>query len=367
VGEFVLPDKSASANRVVANGKILASLGYHTLFLGASDTHEEFSGIRAVNDQIDMYEQAHPNTSLQWIKHIFSTRNVEQLVKQSDAKMVIAYNLSFITFLRLKSRFHKKGIRVAYDCTEWTGHTSGSFLKKVFKKVDEWFIRNLLPFVCADLIVVSRTMAKKYKRCKNLILIPPLVDIQDALWHQSAVDHGDIFEFCFSGSLDGNKERLDCVVEGFSQIDEQDIRLRIVGMTKEEFLQAYPVQQNNIQDDRMIFMGRVSHEDSVKYILNSDCYIFVRPSDRRNQAGFPTKFVESFTCGVPVVTTDVSDVARYYTKEDHGILLKKFSNEKIRDAMFTQINKGKRKNIGQMRMDFDIRNYKSLFDDFMNK
>ena len=36
-GGFALPDKSASANRVVSNGKLFSALGYRTVFLGVSD------------------------------------------------------------------------------------------------------------------------------------------------------------------------------------------------------------------------------------------------------------------------------------------------------------------------------------------
>ena len=64
-------------------------------------------------------------------------------------------------------------------------------------------------------------------------------------------------------------------------------------------------------------MGRLSHRETVKYILGCNCYIFIRRSDKRNNAGFPTKFAESYTCGVPIITTDVSDVGEYIKKSGY--------------------------------------------------
>ena len=73
VGEFVLPDKGAAANRVVSNSKIFKELGYETIFLGAADSDDFFHGIRKIDGFENMYEEAHPSSSVQWAKHIFST------------------------------------------------------------------------------------------------------------------------------------------------------------------------------------------------------------------------------------------------------------------------------------------------------
>ena len=69
-GGFTLPDKSASANRVVSNGKIFSSLGYRTVFIGVSE--EQFEGMRPVAGYDDMFETAHPKSTSQWLKHMFS-------------------------------------------------------------------------------------------------------------------------------------------------------------------------------------------------------------------------------------------------------------------------------------------------------
>ncbi|MBR2867769.1 MAG: glycosyltransferase [Clostridia bacterium] len=340
-GGFVLPDKNAAANRVVSNGKLFASLGYDTVFIGASASEDSFVGLRKVGDRDGMFEFAHPQSTSQWLKHMTSVEHIQTVMKNhSDVKKIILYNVPMLTLLKAKAVFSKKNIDVCYDCTEWTKDTDGSFAKRVFKSFDEILIRNFAHKVADSMIVISRMMEKKYRKAKNLLLLPPLVDINDAVWHQDATHTDGIFEFCFAGIPDGNKESLDKVAEAFAMTDNNSFRLKIIGITEEDYRRIYP--DCHIGEDamkRISFLGRVSHAEVIRHILGCDCYIFIRRSDRRNNAGFPTKFAESYTCAVPIITTDVSDVGEYIKNSGRGILLNDLSADKIARAMLIQSEK----------------------------
>ena len=52
---------------------------------------------------------------------------------------------------------------------------------------------------------------------------------------------------------------------------------------------------------------------------------------RRNTAGFPTKFAEAYTCGVPIITTDVSDIRDH--PADDLTVLPELSEETVLGAM----------------------------------
>lgn len=336
-GGFTLPDKSASANRVVSNGKIFTSLGYETVFIGASD--DSFNGIRPVSGCENMFEYAHPESTKQWLAHMMSVEFIEEIIeKYGKPERIILYNVPMLTLLKAKKIFSKKGIPVCYDCTEWTKDTDGSLPKKLFKAVDEFFISNFAHKVADGIIAISRMMEKKYRKSKNLLILPPLVDINGEIWHQQPENHEGIFEFCFAGIPDGKKESLDKVAEAFCKINKKNTHLRIIGITQDDFRRIYPDCEipKNVQN-KISFMGRLPHSETVKYILGCDCYIFIRRSDKRNNAGFPTKFAESFTCGVPIITTDVSDVGEYIIKNGRGSLLKDTSSESIADAMLHQL------------------------------
>ena len=337
-GGFVLPDKNAAANRVVSNGKLFASLGCKTYFLGLSD--DEFDGVRKIDKRVNMFEQTRPTSTKQWIRRLFSVEEISSLAQKHGADTVILYNLPFFTLCRAKRVFSKKNIDVVYDCTEWTKDTDGSFLKRVFKLLDEFLIRNFAHIVADGMIVISSMMKKKYSKSKNLLVLPPLVDVNDSVWHQKPEKSSDVFEFCFAGIPDGNKESLDKIVEAFSLLNNRNAVLRIVGITEDDYNHLY----GEISEDfkkRILFMGKLSHEQAVKYILGCDCYIFIRCSDRRNNAGFPTKFAEAFTCHVPIITTDVSDVGEYIKSSGRGEVLSDMSCGAIAKAMAFAVERGK--------------------------
>ena len=336
-GGFTLPDKSASANRVVSNGKIFEKLGYKTVFIGASEGC--FDGLRPVEGCENMFEHAHPKSTKQWLRHMLSVEHIESVIeKYDDVCRIILYNVPMFTLLKAKKVFSKRYIEVCYDCTEWTKDTDGSLPKRLFKAFDEILISNFAHKIADGMIAISSMMEKKYKSSKNLLILPPLVDINDGIWHQQPENHDGIFEFCFAGIPDGKKESLDKVVEAFCNINKKHTHLRIIGITENDFNKIYPdcFIPKNVRN-KITFMGRLSHEETIKYVLGCDCYIFIRRSDKRNNAGFPTKFAESFTCGVPIITTDVSDVGEYIRKSGKGSLLKYMTTENISDAMLFQI------------------------------
>ncbi len=340
-GGFTLPDKSAAANRVVSNGKLFASLGYETVFIGAAPSDEHFEGLRTVDGYENMFEYSHPESSKQWLMHMFSVEYIESVIeKYGNIRKIILYNVPMFTLLKAKKIFSKRNIEVCYDCTEWTKDTDGSILKRAFKMFDEILISNFAHKVADGMIVISKAMEKKYKKSKNLLVLPPLVDINDNIWHQIPEPHDGVFEFCFAGIPDGKKENLDKVVEAFCSINKKNTFLRIIGITENDFNSIYPecTIPKNVRN-KIAFMGRLSHSETIRYVLGCDCYIFIRRSDKRNNAGFPTKFAEAFTCGVPIITTDVSDVGEYIKRSQKGSLLKSMTTESISGAMLCEINK----------------------------
>lgn len=343
-GGFTLPDKSASANRVVSNGKIFSALGYRTAFIGVSE--EKFDGMRPVSGCEEMFEIAHPQSTSQWLKHMLSVEHIESIAdKYGDVCKVILYNVPMFTLMKAKKVFSKRNIEVCYDCTEWTKDTDGSLPKRIFKAFDEVLISNFAHKVADGMIAISSMMERKYKKSKKLLMLPPLVDINDEIWHQQPENHEGIFEFLFAGIPDGKKESLDKVVEAFCSINKDNTLLRIIGVTETDFNDIYPeckIPENT--KNKIIFMGRLPHKETIRYVLGCDCYIFVRCSDKRNNAGFPTKFAESYTCGAPIITTDVGDVGKYIKKSGRGSLLPDMTKENISEAMLCQIKKKNQQN-----------------------
>ena len=334
MGIFELPDKNAAAHRVVNNGKIFSALGYQTVFLGAVKG-EHFIGIRKSSYDENVYEEAYPIGVKDWSLHMMDTKNIEAVIeKYPDTLLVIVYNVPLVTYNAIKKCFSKKGIKVAYDCTEWNDYTVGSLLKRLYKKRDAQLVQTKLHKCCDDIIVISSIMEEQYQG-KNILKLPPLVDVEDQIWHQKRISHNGVFEFCFAGTV-VNKERVDSIIKAFLTLNRQDVRLRIIGITNEEYRKIYGIDGVDTMDKRIQFMGRVSHKESIKYVLSCDCYVFIREKTLQNQAGFPTKFTEAYTCGVPIIASDVSDIVDY-SNESRVTIINSTTCEKIREAMLMSI------------------------------
>ena len=355
VGNFELPDKGASANRVVSNAKLFNSIGYQTVLLGVSKD-KACTDIRSLKNNFGlmMYERPYPVSMKMWLGHMYSSEYINKMIKlHEDIVLVILYNMPFSALKAAKKACKGKNIKVAYDCTEWADVTDGNAVKRFVKKHDEKLIRTKLADVAGGLIVISSMMERQYQGCKAMVKLPPLVDVEDRIWHQQPAPH-EGFEICFAGMLDGQKDSLDVIVKAFAKVCDEQTKLRVIGVEKDEFKSVYPdaVDALNQCGDNIIFMGMQSHFDTIRYVLGCDCYIFIRPADTRNNAGFPTKFAEAITCGVPMIASKVSDVASF--ANENTIIIVSLDEYRIAEAMKQIKEQSESKEINKT---FDYRNY----------
>ena len=351
VGNFELPDKNAAAHRVVNNAKLFRLLGYRTVFLGTCREDEPFSGVKKRNYDIgfDVFEQSYPATTRQWVEQIFDTDHIRLVAREyPDLTAIILYNTQFATLLAVRKAFSDRGISVLYDCTEWNGRTDGAFLKRIVKKADSYLIEKRLAGNCDGVIAVSEKMRRAYAKSDPLLL-PPLVDLSDPIWRQERVPN-ERFTFCYAGSP-SDKDRLDILIEAFSRLDISSAELRVIGVSAREYADAAGVAESELPEN-VLFAGRLSHDRTVREILSCGCFVFLRESSRRNTAGFPTKFVEAFTCGVRVITTSVSDVEAY--ADDNCIIIPDLSSDGVYRAMWEAMSMN---TPSSLRDAFDYHNY----------
>ena len=352
-GNFELPDKNAAAHRVVNNAKLFKEPGFDTVFLGTC-RGESFAGLkkREYGIGFDVFEQAYPQTTAQWAKSLTAVSGIKELAgAYPDTAAVILYNTQYSLVSAVRRALCGTGIKILYDCTEWNGFTLGNSVKRAVKKLDSVLIERALPRVCDGIIAVSDTMVKRYSGKKPLVHLPPLVDINDPIWRAEPFDNG-VFTFCYAGDP-ADKDRLDLLTDAFSRIPAGKAALEVIGAEAPAGKLPAGVR----------FTGRLSHEDTVRHILSCGCFIFLRESTRRNNAGFPTKFVEAYTCGVPVITTAVSDALRYAGGSCR--VIKDLSPDTVFKAMTGALETGN--NNAGLRNDFDHRRYAAPVKEFFDK
>lgn len=99
------------------------------------------------------------------------------------------------------------------------------------------------------------------------------------------------------------------------------------------------------------------NEQSLSIIKANDYGVVLRDSNRRNNAGFPTKFVEYKTLGTSVIANHFSDIYNYNSKGD--IFINELSEEEIGNALLIAL-----KNKKQSREKYTLFDYRNYIDSF---
>lgn len=351
VGAFRFPDLDAAAKRVFAIGCILKMIGYNVIFAGGEqgsrDYAKDYSGFKYYSQseldrgpqniigKIRGYLNSGKNT-LKWLNHFRVSNKID---------IIICYNSNYL-FQRRLLRFCKKSkIKIIGDCTEWydSRHLPGGrwgpiSLDNLIKM--HWGYPKI-----HNLIVISSYLAKFYEqKCANLIVVPPLLVLDDkgSSVRPKLSDNSKPKRIIYAGSP-GKKDNLIDIVKLIGRKEFLDkLQLTIVGISLESFVNQY-----NISIPRnVIFLNRITSNMVREHYSRSDFSILFRPNKRYANAGFPTKFVESMGYGVPVITTNTSDLGRYlidgvngfWVKNDQEDMFKVFQNiAKIDDEKMTRM------------------------------
>lgn len=379
IGGFELPDKNAAAQRVLSNAKVLRDIGYEIIFIGTNkllNRNDNILETHHVIEGFDCFSVPYPNKSIEWIDYLSNTNNVEKIVKKYDnVKGIIAYNYPSISLLKLRKFSKKNDIKLIGDCTEWYSTKGSPIIFKIIKGMDSILRMRYAQKRMDGLIVISQYLEGFYQDSMDVITIPPLVDLGDEKWNQN-LDKRESNELIitYSGSPGKNKDKLNKLVEAL-YINEQitNYKINIVGLTLEEYLEYYPTDSKKLEVlyDRIKFLGRQSHKDSLKILQNSDFSVFIRENNRLTNAGFPTKLVESLSCGIPVITTKTSDIGNYLIDGFNGFFLDENSENlalKTKGILHLSRNEVKKlKENSENYSKFHYENYKEEFEEFLKK
>lgn len=377
IGGFELPDKNAAAHRVVSNGKILRELGYEVIFIDIDRELEYCNNIlntKKLTQGFECWSISYPKTKRQWIHYlsnIGSCIDVLDQYKQSDVKAVIAYNYQAIPLIKLKSYCNKYNIKILADCTEWYSTKGTNLVFKIIKGFDSFLRMRVIQKRLDGLIVISRYLESYYSKSKNVVRIPPLVDLSENKWNEpmSKFNNNKI-NFVYVGSPGKAKDKFNLLLENLHDLKGfSNYTFNIIGITKKQYINDCKEHKRLLEGigDGVKFHGRLSHNDSLEYVKMSDFSIFFRDDTRTTKAGFPTKFVESITCGTPVVTTKTSDLEDYITEGKNGFFID------IDNFNIVKILKMERKMINNMKAQceskniFDYQHYNCMVEKFMKR
>jgi len=321
IGGFEMPDKNAAAQRVLSIAKVLKALGYSISFYGITKSKDFHGVVNGFNYEAKDY----PANFLQWVRYAVGF-GIIGYVRKHKPEYVITYNYPAIAQFRLVCYCRLNNIKIVGDITEWYES------KEVIKHIDTSLRMRWCNKLLDGIICISSYLSKYYSR-QRCLQLPPLVDLEEPKWKKIEINNKDSnIHLVYVGSP-GKKDRLDYIINGIFQTKISNLHLDVIGITENEYKKTYPEFQNVKETDFVSFYGRMPHNDAVQKLSQSDFQIFFRDNSRVNNAGFPTKLVESLSAGVPVITNKISNISDYLIDGYNGFMIDTPSEENIREIL----------------------------------
>lgn len=319
IGGFELPDKNAAAQRVLSVSKAYRELGYEVLFYGithSNDTEGSVAGFR--------YEAyPYPVGTIGWFKYALGD-GIVSYIKKIAPNVVILYNYPAFAQDRVIRYCRRHGIKTIGDITEW--YRSFSYAKRI-----DTFLRMKYSNKHLDGIISISRYLSNYYAGSHLVQLPPMVDKEQEKWSIVPNEYEDDkihLVYIGTGSI---KDRLDKILRGIKSAGANRFYIDIIGITKDRYHEIY--KQTVDPDINVCFHGRMPHLDALKYLMSSDFQIFFRDNVRVNNAGFPTKFVESMSAGIPVITNRISNIDEYIRNGENSFMIEKPTDAEITDVL----------------------------------
>ena len=243
---------------------------------------------------------------------------------------------------RLSLLSKKMKVPVVADVADWLSADGNNILFNSVKNLDTFLGKKIFNKSCDGMIVISSYLERYYRKSINrIVVIPPIVRENK----RNESDNKTV-KIIYAGqpfrlgvrvvNTNKIKDRLDIAVIAFSKLAEEcqgRFEFHIYGITKEQYVFAFPNHNHYANSEAIIFHGRKPMDEVQQEICKSDYSILLREKNRTTMAGFPTKVVESITCGTPIITTRTSDLEQYLVQSENCF----FVNIKDMEELISQL------------------------------
>lgn len=349
IGSFELPDKNAAAHRVIANAKAFREIGYNVVFIGVDDseTNEDFVNKKEIFFGFDSFKRKKAKSSFELISFLTNIDFYKRIMdKYENIYAIIGYNLPALILVKLKKEARRKKAKIFSDCTEWYDikKKGNNIPKFLIRYLDVYYRMKIINPRLDGIIAISGYLFDYYEsKGVRTIQVPPLVDITDNKWTNDFQVKSVKTQLLYAGSPfslykdPSYKDRIDFIIESVTQLKREgiDFHMHIIGIKKEDFLDNFPdlISMLAYLSDSVTFYGRLPHLQVIKLLKTSDYSLFLRLNSKSVQAGFPTKFVESISCGIPVLTNKNSNVSDYLLEGVNGFYINLDNKKSIQESL----------------------------------
>lgn len=331
LGCFRLPNYDAAAPRVINNARAMQLCGHQVSFISWGGKYRDSDLCKDGKFRIDGMEyiitdELDPKGTL-FSKMMQMSRRGDKTVAILESMevrpdLIVMYNAGYGWTKRMMKFCNMHNIKLANDITEWYDNNELHF----WDILPYHYNMTRLQKKIKNKICISSYLDKYYKESNNLLL-PPLCDHSEGKWN-AIIEDGRIKPFDgITLIYAGKPAKKDCVHTVINVVNKmaqegKPIRFMILGITREIYLERYAdVLEAKELHENIMFLGRVSQDLIPAYYKKADFMVLLRESTRKNMAGFPTKFAESMSAGVPVIANDTSDLGRYIINSKTGFIV----------------------------------------------
>lgn len=391
VGNFGIPNRNAAGSRVLANGYILREMGYNVIFIGTSEKNavrEPISETYEIHHGFESFKFPYLKQGVDSIQYLKLFTEFITLIKdkglENRIKAIIFYGSPTVSpwVSKVVNWCKNNGILTIEDCVDWLETNHGNSIFRFLKRLDYSYRKVYINKKMDGVICISNFLQDYYQgKGKKTVLIPPLT-IENAKIASHNTKNSDVLKIVYAGIPFPNgklkkrehaKDRLDLAINYLyaAYRDGINFKFDIYGITREQYLVGLPEDEYMLNEMSGVvkFYGYQKAEIIDDKVSNADFTILIRDINRGTTAGFSTKFVQSISCGTPVITTNTSDISNYMKENIYGFILDKDEKKalaKLKDILLLSSDK-----ITFMKREcaasklFLYRNYINQMDNFL--
>ena len=360
IGAFRLPNYDAAAARVLNIARALRAAGHDVSFISWGGLQRDDDLLPDGSWSVDGFhyvvtnELPQPGDSF-WVRlknRINRGSETKKILREwpGHIDVIITYDSSLCHWL--VPFCEKRGIKLVNDLIEWYSYNE----IKPFDWLSYAYEMHFFQKKVKNKIVISSYLDNYYKSTHNIV-VPATCDSSEPKWITN-IDYADALVPPFRGITliyAGNPAKKDAVHKVINAVNNLAnegalIRFLILGITKEKYIERYRalLKDENLSN-AILFLGSVSQDVIPSFYHHADFMILLRENSRMSNAGFPTKFAESFTSGTPVIANLTSDLGLYLIDKKTGFVVDEPTEAAIYSLLKETVLKLSRNEVDEMK------------------